>query len=97
MEEYDFEAQVRLMQQTAVLFAPHGAGLTNMMFCPEGADIVEIADLDFPNPNFYALASAMGHRYWLIPAEGVGGGHPLEKDMTVGPEKIARVLEALER
>ena len=96
MEELDFAAQVALMRSTAVLVAPHGAGLTNMIFCPRGAHIVEIADLGFPNPNFYALASAMGHRYWLVQAESRGDVHPLEKDLFVDPAAVARVLPALQ-
>ena len=93
MEDLDFPEQVRLMQQTSIIVAPHGAGLTNMMFCPEGADIVELADPDYPNPNFYALAAAMGHRYWLIDAQATGRGHALEKDLTVDPDSVIGVLD----
>ncbi|MAL97649.1 MAG: hypothetical protein CL583_04270 [Alteromonadaceae bacterium] len=95
MEELSFEAQVQLMRETAVLVAPHGAGLTNMVFCPEGARIVEIADLGFPNPNFYAVASAMGHNYWLVQAESEGDVHPLEKDLRVDPAAVAEILPQL--
>ena len=95
MEELTFEDQVALMRETAVLLAPHGAGLTNMVFCPPGTRVVEIADLGFPNPNFYALASAMGHRYWLLPATSIGNSHPLEKDLRVDPEVIRDVLPNL--
>lgn len=96
MENLSFEAQVQLMRETAVLMAPHGAGLTNMIFCPKGAHIIEIADLSFPNPNFYALASAMGHHYWLIPAESLGDVHPLEKDLTIDPDAVRKILARLE-
>lgn len=95
MEELDFSAQVRLMHQTAVLLAPHGAGLTNMMFCRSGAEIVEIADPAYPNPNFYALACAMGHRYWLLHAEAVGEGHALDKDLRVDPAAVEAVLDRI--
>ena len=92
MEDLSFKAQVKLMQETSIVVAPHGAGLTNMMFCAPGTHIVEIADLSFPNPNFYALASAMEHNYWLVSAEGVGDEHPLERDMGVPPSAVRRVL-----
>jgi len=94
MEDLDFPAQVRLMQRSAVIVAPHGAGLTNMIFCPEGADIVEIADPGYPNPNFYALSAAMGHRFWLLPAQATGKGHALQKDLTVD---IPAVLDSVAR
>jgi len=95
MEELTFEEQVRLMRETSVLFAPHGAGLTNMMFCEPGTHVVEIADLSFPNPNFYAIAAAMDLPYWLLEGEGVGEMHPLEKDLRIDPESVERILPDL--
>jgi len=98
MEGLPFEAQVQLMMETRVLVAPHGAGLTNMIFCAPGTQVVEIADFGFPNPNFYALASALGHDYWLIPGEGVGEGHPLVVDLRGDAEQLAVALpHVLER
>ncbi len=95
MEELPFDEQVQLMRETAVLAAPHGAGLTNMIFCAPGTQILEIADLSFPNPNFYALASALEHPYWLVPAEPIGGGHPLERDMRVEPTALEEALRSM--
>jgi hypothetical protein len=92
MEGLEFAEQVSLMKQTSVLCAPHGAGLTNMLFCPPGARIVEIADLGFPNPNFYALASALGHRYWLLPARSLGDGRPVDKDLEADVPAVRSAL-----
>jgi capsular polysaccharide biosynthesis protein len=95
MEDLDFDGQRRLMAETGCLVAPHGAGLTNMMFCPEGADVLEIADPAYPNPNFYALACAMGHRYWLLPAEGRGTGHALGRDLSVEPDVLLAMVDRM--
>lgn len=94
MEDLAFPEQVATMQQTKVLLAPHGAGLTNMLFCPEGGQVVELADPGFPNPNFYALASALGLDYWLLNEQAGEADHPLDRNLTVD---IARVEEVLER
>ncbi len=95
MEDLSFDDQVALMRQTEVLLAPHGAGLTNMMFCPPGTHVVELADLSFPNPNFYALAAALGHRYRVVPAEPIGDRHPLERDLRIEDADIERALVGL--
>ena len=96
MEDLSFEEQIELMSQTQVLAGPHGAGLTNMMFCPAGSTVLEIAWLGFPNPNFYALACAMELRYALVEAEVCEGDEvPLKRDMTVQPEAVAEALEAI--
>jgi len=95
MENLSFIEQIELMKETRVLFGSHGAGLTNMMFCPPESHIVEIADPSFPNPNFYALASALGHHYWLLPARAHGSVHPLEKDLEAEIPEVYRALESL--
>jgi hypothetical protein len=96
MEDLSFDEQVALMQESLVLVGPHGAGLTNMIFCQPGTHVVEIADLSFPNPNFYALAAALDHHYWLVRGTAIGEGHPIDKDLHVAPvaveDVIARVL-----
>lgn len=96
MEDLSFEEQVELMRRTECLVAPHGAGLTNMMFCAEGTKVVEIASLAFPNPNFYAVAAAMGHSYYLVPAEEHGDVAPLEKNMSVPPMRLQEVIEMID-
>lgn len=95
METLDFPAQVRLMAETAVLAAPHGAGLTNMMFCPEGAQVLEIADPAYPNPNFYALACAMRLGYRTAPARSVGEGHILFRDLEADPGAVLAQVDAM--
>lgn len=95
MEDLSFEEQVALMRRTSVLVAPHGAGLTNMMFCPPGAQVVEIGDPGFPNPNFYALACAMGLGYRIVAGASVGAApHPLERDLAVAPDAALRAIDA---
>ena len=91
-EDMDFDEQLALLRRTRVLIGPHGAGLTNMLFCPPGALVVEIADPGYPNPNFYALAAALGHRYALVLAESVGSGHRLYRDLHVAPGRVEAVL-----
>jgi hypothetical protein len=95
MEDLTFPEQVKLMSETKVLAGPHGAGLTNMMFCPEGAHVIEIAWLGFPNPNFYAIAAAMGHDYSLVPATAFGDVRPLEQDLRVDPRAVREALANL--
>ncbi|MGE4086195.1 MAG: DUF563 domain-containing protein [Vicinamibacterales bacterium] len=88
-------AQAELLADTAVLCGPHGAGLANMLLCPPGLQVVEIADLGFPNPNFYATAAAVGHDYWLVAGRAAGPGSPLERDLEVDPAALEAVVRQL--
>ena len=98
MESLGLEEQIRLMGETRVLLAPHGAGLTNMMFCTAGAHIIELAEPAYPNPNFYALACAMDLNYWHVPARF--SGDPtltrLDRDLSVDPLAVAAVLKKID-
>lgn len=95
MEDLAFPEQVRLMQQARVLLAPHGAGLTNMLFCPEAGHVVELADPGFPNPNFYNLATGLGLHYWLLHQRAGEASHPLDRDLTVDVAGVEEVLERI--
>lgn len=95
MEDLAFPEQVAMMQETGILLAPHGAGLTNMVFCPEGSHVVEMADPGFANPNFYNLASGLGLHYWLLHEEAGEADHPLDRDLTVDVAAVAAVLERI--
>lgn len=95
MERMSFADQVARCADAPAMLAPHGAGLTNMLFMPPGATVIEIADPDYPNPNFYAMAAALGLRYALIPARGMGGGHPLHRDLHVSADALRGVLEGV--
>jgi hypothetical protein len=96
MEELDFAEQVHLLQETRILVAPHGAGLTNMIFCPSGGHVLEIADPGFPNPNFYALASSLGLGYWLLTARASDEVNPLDRDLQVDVGSVEAALERID-
>lgn len=96
LEDLDFAAQVDLMRHAEAVVAPHGAGLTNVMFCAEGTHVVEIASPNFPNPNFYAVSAAMGHPYYLIAAQEHGDVEPLKRDLTLDPARLEKVLDMID-
>jgi hypothetical protein len=95
MEALSLSDQIALMARTQVLLAPHGAGLTNMLFCPPGTRIGEIADPAYPNPNFYAMAAALGHEYHYLRARGEGDRHPLRQDLRLAADDLAAFLDRL--
>ena len=95
MERMDLDAQVALMAGAEAVVAPHGAGLANILFCRPGTKVLEIADPAYPNPNFYAMAAGLGLDYGLLPARGVGGGHPLDRDLAVEMGALRAAVEAM--
>ena len=96
MEDLSFDAQLDLMREAAVMVTPHGTGMANMIFAPRGLQVVEIGDSGFPNPQFYALASALGHPYWLVQGHPLGTQPPGYNDITVDPRDLLAVIERVE-
>jgi capsular polysaccharide biosynthesis protein len=66
-EHYSIEKQVQLMKETTHLIGPHGGGLTNILFLPEGAKVLEFrAKHDSHNNCYYSLASALNNPYFYF-------------------------------
>jgi capsular polysaccharide biosynthesis protein len=99
MEELDFDQQRALMADAVAVVSVHGAGLTNVMFAPAGLHLIEISNVTFPNAQFYALAGALGHHYWLIRGTPEGdrraGDHDLTADYGELRDAVLRVEAAL--
>jgi hypothetical protein len=65
-EQMSFRDQVSLCATSGVLVSNHGAGLTNMLFMPEGAKVLELRhEDDALNNCYFALAAAIGLQYFF--------------------------------
>ena len=65
LEDLSFGAQARLMARTGVLIGVHGAGLTNMLFLPVGAAVVELLPARCAYPLYERAAAALGHLHYF--------------------------------
>lgn len=89
--------QAQLMRSAAVVVAPHGAGLTNQLFCSDRTMILEM----FPNGGihdsaFRRMAVMLGQPYrWLEgEADGRVASNPNDSDFRVDPGALLDVLDA---
>ena len=66
-EDYTFEEQVRACAAAEMLVSIHGAGLSNMVFLPAGATVVEFRKFDNGENFFFTqLAATLQHSYHLL-------------------------------
>jgi hypothetical protein len=72
-----FAEQVALFGQANAVLGPHGAGLSNIVFCRPGTILYEMIPEHHPNPCFSRLAHGAGLHYWadMFPAHGEESGH----------------------
>lgn len=97
MEDLGFDEQVDLMRGAAVLLSVHGTGMANMLFAPPGCQVVEVMDPAFPNPQFYALAAALGHPYWLLEGRAAGVRRPGQDDLEIPSGPLRELVEDIEK
>ncbi len=71
MEHFTMHEQSDLFKSAEAIVAPHGAGLTNLVFSRPGVKVLEMFGPRYPNPCFWTLANVVGAEYAYILGEGV--------------------------
>ena len=66
LETLNVAAQARLFAEAEVVVSPHGAGLTNILFCQPGAVVVEIFSPRCVIPAYYGMSSRGHLRYGYL-------------------------------
>jgi capsular polysaccharide biosynthesis protein len=61
------------VNSASVLIGPHGAGLANGVFLPEGAIMIEFAPSRYWNPCFYYLSQSLNLDHYLMRLKGTQG------------------------
>ena len=72
LEDLDFLDQVRVFSAAETIFAPHGAGLSNIVWCAEGTTVLEIFPRKYINDCYARLAVTLKLRYSYLVADADG-------------------------
>lgn len=78
------------------MVGPHGAGLTNIVFCEPGTIVYEFVPDHYHNICFGNLAMTCGLRYWVDSFISDGEGHPSARDWDVDLLIVAERLSEIE-
>lgn len=66
LEDLPFEEQQRKISDANIIVGLHGAGLTNILWAPENALVLEILPQHGANACYLSLANACSHRYYSV-------------------------------
>ena len=66
LEQYSIREQIELFHDAEIIVGPHGAGLTNMLFAPQGTRIVELFGTATVMPHYYYMAKALENPYQYL-------------------------------
>lgn len=63
LSNYSLKQAIQLFKNAEMVVAPHGAGLTNLLFCQSGTRVLELFSDKFVNHYFYEIASNLNLLY----------------------------------
>jgi len=93
-ESLSFDEQVRLFSDAEVVVGPHGAGLTNVIWCERGVKLFEIFEPGSVRRCYWSLAKTLDHDYACAIGRAVinPGG---EANLEVSLDEFESALEKL--
>ncbi|WP_400191515.1 glycosyltransferase family 61 protein [Hymenobacter sp. B81] len=96
---YSIDEQIALFQQAGVVVAPHGAGLTNLLWCEPGTRVLEFFYNGYA-PNYYhylTTALQLDYHFLVDYSAGPAGNHwtNMSHDMLVDVPALERQLQRL--
>ena len=95
--QHSFTKQMKIFSEAKMVVGAHGAGLTNLLFAPEGCRVLELFPHKGGSAAFFCLATALNHDYDLVMSEGppprLGEREPNDLSFTVPLEKIRQWLQ----
>lgn len=94
-EDISIVEQARLFSEAEAVVAPHGAGLTNLLFSTASVKVLEIFPESLIGTHYWSLTGALGQTYCCLCGKSVSNGR-LEPDIFVDPDKVQRALDALD-
>jgi capsular polysaccharide biosynthesis protein len=70
LENLTISAQAELFDAAECIVAPHGAGLTNLVFCRPGTRVLDLFAPGWVNPCYWTLCQAVGLEYHYLIGSG---------------------------
>lgn len=85
--------QVDQFRQANFIVGPHGAGLTNMLFAPPGAKLLELMpDMTF-RPHFWGMTTSLGQGYGLLGCRSTNG--TFDGTLDVNVVRLKRLMSGM--
>jgi len=94
-ERLSFASQVKLFNEAKIILSSHGAGLTNMLFSPSSALVLELFEPTAARPHYWMMAHALGHDYNCLVGETYyrNSEDKNDPDFTIDPNRFLKFLK----
>ncbi len=100
LESMDLDEQIALFASAKVIVAPHGSGLTNMMFCEPGTKVIELMSPNYIRHYYWAISQQLNLEHYYITGESFNCyqirelmyQNPLTEDILVNLKSLKKVM-----
>ena len=102
LEEMSLREQIALLAEAEAVVAPHGAGLTNLVWCAPKTKVLEIFSPLYVNLCYWAIASLTCADYYYLLGSAAGlisdvnDARFFLENISVDPAALERTLEAMD-
>ncbi len=102
LEKLTIEEQVKTFAEATHIVSPHGAGLTNLLWCKEGTNVIELTHEAFFGKKVYPVLShhlGLKHTVLLCDTVPIPGPKPKNKklkdmvDLKIDITKLIKILD----
>src|ERR1700677_3497143 len=91
-EKLSVREQAGLLSSARCVVAPHGAALTNLIFAPRGARLLELFHPQYKNRYYVSVAAACGHHYASVDGQAVECPGSRELEYSVDVAAVVRMI-----
>lgn len=103
MENLSVIEQAAIFSRAEVIISPHGAALTNLVFCTPKTKVIELFSPNYINSCYRALSNQVNIDYWYLLGEGKPPSQSMndhlitfvEDNIKVDINSLAKVIEQL--
>jgi tetratricopeptide (TPR) repeat protein/capsular polysaccharide biosynthesis protein len=103
LETLSFTEQVGLFSQAEAIIAPHGSGLTNIMFCHPSAQVAEFVSPHYNRHYYWVISQYLGLEHYCLTGEAfpcypirmLMYQNPLTEDIWVNLTDLNQLLKTM--
>jgi capsular polysaccharide biosynthesis protein len=103
LETLSFTEQVALFTQAKVIMGAHGSGLTNILFCQPGTQVIEFMSPHYNRHYYWVISQYLGLEHYCLTGEGFSCyplrllmyQNSLTEDIWVNLVSLKRLLQML--
>jgi capsular polysaccharide biosynthesis protein len=93
-EKLSLPQQIRTFSRAKVVAGAYGAGMTNILFSPASALMMELQDaLYAPRMWYWKLAAMLGHEYTTLVGFATASRYDVDTDFNIQPESLGQFFE----